>query len=444
MTYIFKQIFIFIFFITFLVANYSSKLNVSQESNNSTSNTKEITFSKTNLLKNWQVNESKIANDTLMDVSFIDDMNGWVSTVKGNLIRHNKYDVKAGEFYRTTDGGKTWKALKIDIPNNSFISRVFFISQSKGWLVIQREANQAKKQNAQFWILETEDGGNNWITTYTLPESRLSKMVFKDNGEGWIIGSNVKKNDFGIYTSGFIHYSTNFGKTWTNIGSNLINIEKGKKIEKPGSKSSIVDINLGENGQASIIQNNGDIFTVDSNNLTFEEKFTVQDKNDLGETKNFSLGFSRFIQKTNNSFITLRGAKFPEGMLAILTDIREGFIFSETTLDDVYLLDMVKISNQEIVACGYRNTLEQKDKLNQILSRNGIIIFSSDSGETWNVLYEKVGVVLSTQNGGETWDINRTNSISEDFLSYNRISITKKNSFVVVGNNGLFLNISKK
>lgn len=385
----------------------------------------------------WNIDENKINDDTLISIFFVSKNYGWAAGVKGEIFRHNKYDIKAGNFFRTVDGGQTWKKINLTLPDDSFISKIIFTNELMGWLIVQRESNFVKKRKSQFWVLETKDGGDSWQSKYTQENARVSDLIMKPDGEGWIVGAKVGERDFGFYFDGFTLYTNDLGEQWKDIYKGRIS--DGKFQHRV--KSSVVDIQPIQSGQAFVLFNNGIISMVDSNNNTWKKIADIQLDNSMG---GFGTGFSKFIIQDNYNFLTLNGGNFAEGLWSTITKLDEKGILNKTTLEDVYLLDIAKISESEVLACGYSQHLKMTDNLNQQIIRKGVIFYSQNRGQTWQPIYEKTSVILSTNNGGETWEHNYPTDLKSDFVSFNKITKNNSGQFHIVGSNGIFLTISKK
>lgn len=102
---------------------------------------------------------------SMKDVSFIDKNTGWViaNVYLGNYIYHTKV-------LKTTDGGKNWTFLNVEIPSK--MNEIHFVSDSVGWA-------------AGNGVYKTSDGGNNW---YQKLNEQVQAASFLDNENAWIVG----------------------------------------------------------------------------------------------------------------------------------------------------------------------------------------------------------------------------------------------------------------
>jgi photosystem II stability/assembly factor-like uncharacterized protein len=138
----------------------------------------------------WQKGTRAGSFATLNKVDFVDLLNGWACGT--------------GTIMRTTDGGRSWKAITSPIASPDNISGLDFVDLSHGWVV-----------GASGIIYATSDGGASWAaqTNLSIPYGRLS---FVSATEGW-----AGENDILLHT-------TDGGKTWARqtlpAGSFLIDL----------------------------------------------------------------------------------------------------------------------------------------------------------------------------------------------------------------------------
>jgi photosystem II stability/assembly factor-like uncharacterized protein len=126
-----------------------------------------ITFSQ----EGW-IRQTSGTNNSLYDVFFKDQNNGWIVGNYGTILR-------------TTDGGTNWISASSGT-NNSLYS-VFFADYNIGWCV-----------GLNGTILKSTDGGINWGFQTSGTNSTLNSVFFIDQNTGWIAaGSNVLKTTNG-------------------------------------------------------------------------------------------------------------------------------------------------------------------------------------------------------------------------------------------------------
>ena len=122
---------------------------------------------------NWHLASiSKSYSSFLLDaVTFVTADKGW--TV-GLDLRSLGMD---GLILHTENGGKTWKRQKSHTAN--FLDDVFFISETKGWIV-----------GKEGLVLHTKDGGQNWRPQRTDTRTDLKAIHVSNSDSGWVVGQN--------------------------------------------------------------------------------------------------------------------------------------------------------------------------------------------------------------------------------------------------------------
>lgn len=113
---------------------------------------------------NWAKIETKLPEDRLDCLFFLDEQNGW-------LITHG-----GGRLAKTTDGGKSW-ARQGHIKREYVMRDLHFTDKDHGWAVGDNGV-----------ILYTDDGGKNWVFANPLGEVSYRDVLFINKDKGWVIG----------------------------------------------------------------------------------------------------------------------------------------------------------------------------------------------------------------------------------------------------------------
>ena len=144
----------------------------------------------------WQLQPS-ITDLPLNKVFFSDEDHGWIT---GGYLNDQDFQ---SILLNTDNGGATWSEIRFD---KYLINDMFFVDSLHGWAV----GNDTSYSGV---ILETIDGGDNWVTQIEELSAPLTALHFKD-GYGWAVGGNglVLRTEDGI--------------TWIDQGSGEIYPQK--------------------------------------------------------------------------------------------------------------------------------------------------------------------------------------------------------------------------
>jgi photosystem II stability/assembly factor-like uncharacterized protein len=131
----------------------------------------------------------------ITDIFFIDSSRGWLS--------HNSTGIA-----KTTDGGFTWDTVSFhDSTFTTSYNGVYFINQNTGWAV-----------GGAVQIRKTINGGLSWFKQYSAPVvGVLNSVYFFDESTGFAIGRKTAN------LNSFIERTSNGGGSWAEIMATTAN-----------------------------------------------------------------------------------------------------------------------------------------------------------------------------------------------------------------------------
>ena len=115
----------------------------------------------------------------IMDMQFLNDRIGWIST-DGPVIMTSVVE--------STDGGETWNGNYLLFQCSDATTHLRFADTLNGWVV---QSTCINGTHTEIW--HTSDGGATWDLQYTYYPSfyyRARRIFFVDQYHGWIVGEN--------------------------------------------------------------------------------------------------------------------------------------------------------------------------------------------------------------------------------------------------------------
>lgn len=371
----------------------------------------DIVLSKANL-KDWQVEAEDLGTDNLTDVFFVDSNNGWIVSQNGDV-----FDAKGGILYKTIDAGKTWTKINLSIPKSFFISKVFFITEEIGWLLIQTDGNADKAVRTVLNIMVTDDGGLHWKLQNHFDDAYASKLMVSRNGEGWLTGFTRKSND-SVAGIGLILHTRDFGNTWSDVSPTHSNATEDGREAFTATVNRWNDIYSDQEFTATALSDNGKILKTTDGGASWQLVNKIP-YDPIGYAKISSDNFSLLKRFKASDFLVLSGRNSQEGTLTNFMLVDKNRVYERYRLPNVYISDIAYVRSNEIIACGTKLQLNHQKNL---INRNGIILYSKDM-TNWEIIYE-------------------TTNQCKRGCSFNKISVFNK-TLVVVGSDAKLIKFIK-
>jgi photosystem II stability/assembly factor-like uncharacterized protein len=146
----------------------------------------------------WYEQEKPIAGN-FYSVYFVDDYIGWAAGSGGSILH-------------TTNGGNNWVTQNSGY-GGSYLFNLFFFNATHGWAAGGKPTTFSS--SGKRVILQTTDGGNNWVTNlYESSTFPLNAVYFTDPDTGWVVG------DYDQYSGSILH-TVDGGNTWITQDSGI-------------------------------------------------------------------------------------------------------------------------------------------------------------------------------------------------------------------------------
>lgn len=298
--------------------------------------------------------------------------------------------------YKTSNGGQSWETVKLDIPPNSKVADLVF-SHTLGWAVLQQSApDLAKFQENQVQLMRTSDEGRSWQLQYFNKPVVITRIAFVNEQEGWLVGLKYTGSR-PFDTALLVLHTTNQGKDWADVSENLNAVainDKGFVIGRVESVFTEGPLT------ATVLTSRGQMFKTDNGGQSWQQ-INDKRKDFLSPMSACCLGF-----KTDKLRWIAGGQFGEEGTRSLLTVEQPNGLWQKYYLRDVYLRDVLYLSEKQIFACG---SSFPKGSRKSFTPTDAVILSSSDGGHSWSVIYRNSQIesinALAGVNSQHVWAV---------------------------------------
>lgn len=365
--------------------------------------------------------EKQSEKQSLKDISFIDNDNGWV-------ITNSTYDdsVNSGYIYNTSDGGQTWQE---QFSTKSALFSVHFVDKMSGWVVGDKRTLYATNDGGNTWKLVTDGSNQRHKEEYGQPEYlgneplhtfTLYDIDFADNHHGWIVG------DLGV----ILHTSTGLKPN----GSSVWKHQRGGPRFHNSADGVLLGVDfvtnkvgwaVGENGTILHTRNGGITWEAQSNptHLLFDVcitsnnmAFVVGDRGTILQTLDGGMNWNPQDSRTAECFGGTHFVTSQKGWA-----VAEAGVILHTTNGGAVWLPQKSNTTQDLLAVFFID-----DETGWCVGSAGEIVHTADGGKTWNQQRSGVkvnlfdihftskkkgwvvgpfGTLLFTVDGGNNWKL---------------------------------------
>lgn len=307
------------------------------------------------------------SSQELEDAQFVDANNGWV---------RSRYVL-----FRTSNAGKDWKRLDLNVPSTAYVSSFFFATPNQGWLtVVYPPETERNQTDARSSIMVTNDAGHTWNEQAHFHEAvRINNVSFQNADIGLAVGEKLIK-EAQPYIEVFVVSTDDGGRTWTDISEKI-----KRAIQTPfklGNDSGR-QIRWLSSSKLFLLTKRGTAVVSDDGGQTWKTVAHFEDIRPGGFAS--TTAYYKLLFDTEGRLRLLAGGRGDEGYWGdlIVSDHRNTWQSYE--LIRIPLHDAMYLSDSEILASGQQ--LNRDEKTNAPLPPDGIILLSKDNGKSWSPIY---------------------------------------------------------
>jgi photosystem II stability/assembly factor-like uncharacterized protein len=335
---------------------------------------------------NWKLNAHTLpARASLKRIQMLSGTEGWMAVYPGGLLR-------------TSDAGKTWEPIRLDLPSRTYVTDFFFASPNVGWLSLSRTELdfEPRSGNGSYdeltLIRATTDGGKNWTEELALQGAQVTEIRFAGNGEGWAIGRRFSKGA-SANDANLILHTTDNGQSWRDVSNNL------------QSETGVDHLYAITPGRASLLSLNGFLHSTLDGGQSWHQDGVFHDQYE-------QTSIHRIDVAENGQLWLVGGTSGLEGTRSIFVVKEKEDSWTRYEIGAVDLADAVFLSNDVVLACGSISSEKSSP------TRQAVILYSTDRGKNWVIAYR-----------------------DEQSPSLNSLASLDSKHFLAVGERGLVLQI---
>lgn len=321
---------------------------------------------------------------------FLDDSYGWAASKNAA--------------YKTTDGGQSWEQVRVNLPAHAEITDINFVNTSLGWLAVERRAPDSNYRENHFWIFQTRDGGQTWRVNYEDGSALAHRVSFIDEKNGWLLGvryvgiSPLRFNLLVLHTS-------DRGEHWTEVSDGL------NRLAAEGQDSVndwIAGVIPTDQSAATVLTLRGKIFRTTDGGRLWRWGANIEDEPRQS-------GFGALGIKSDGRLSVAGGAYSDEGVGSVVLSQEDHNSWTRYSLGGVYFANVLFLQQNELLACG---SLPLDTTGRDLSRRGGVVLYSSDGGHTWSIIYR-----------------------TEQVESINKLAAPDHKSVMAIGDGGLIVRL---
>lgn len=325
---------------------------------------------------------TKLDTDEALDfIEFTDSQTGWA----GN---------HGGLFYKTTDGGATWRQADFKFPFSGRVNSIHFASDLSGWVVLQQYRNgfNAPQEN-EAWLLRTDDGGRTWQVQFTAKFIEILRIAFVDANEGWVVGNKFSRRPGKAKSEFLLLHTVDGGTSWIDKSDAL---DRFIAESESGSMEAVRDMATDGSQTATVLLQSGLVINTRDGGRQWTRAGSVEP----------GIMITRIVTTSNNLTQIIGGQDGQHGTASFFAAGNNQNLWTENMLAGVYLKDAVNLPSVGVVACG---TKVLDSNVHQGGQRGEGVILHSGDGLNWSVVYRTAEGqsfnALAVDSKGQIWAV---------------------------------------
>ncbi|HSE37741.1 MAG TPA: hypothetical protein VLG74_10585 [Blastocatellia bacterium] len=331
-------------------------------------------------------------------VNFSDENHGWIAG--------------RNSLYKTIDAGKTWSPVALNFPEGAEPTQILFRSASTGWVILQKDRG-APSDRTQ-WLMFTSNGGETWNLQYQATQVSAMRVAFYDDQNGWLSGLRYLPGK-GVTFTHLVLRTSDGGQHWQDVTQDLVRLTSDRKdtFGDPVNDGDMAIVATGPQAASVVTASMRIAVTIDGGE-SWSEAADLQDGSDRQSgVRRFGIGAAGpWLAGSTDS---------TEGIRSNLIVQQAGNRWARRALPGFYLSDVLQLSKDEFVACGYIKKFGQ----NYDEQIEGAILYSRNAGEEWSVIYRnrEVSTInsLASANQRDVWAVGSNGTL----ISLSRLSDNK-------------------
>lgn len=331
-------------------------------------------------LRTWEVTELSDSQE-LLTLKFVSKESGWIGGTNTSL-------------YKTTDGGKVWQKVRVETPVEGDIPSLFFVDESRGWIVLHQYREDYSDLHAdKAWLFRTDDAGRSWTLQYADSAVQIRRVTFINEREGWAVGRRaVPQGD--IQPALCVLHTVDGGNQWLDVS-----YQANKAVVNYYGKThdSAVDVKSIKPSEATLLTTHGRLLNTTDGGQTWHQITHIYTNPMI----------TRLASTLNGSLSVVGGAAGSNRAFGMLIHPTDNGAWVKYVVEGVHLKDAFYLSDAQVIAGGYMLSISSKSPWDEEM--NGVLYYSADNGRNWAILYRSTKAqsinALDARDGSHVWAV---------------------------------------